>query len=259
MSTPEGRHLNERLPKSPRPGIESSKAASQRAQQHGLIDTSEWARGVYDAHGMRLVLALQGGPHDHAGAQVANGRHLVAAANDSGEALFLLNSLTKGRRVHMGLGLWCHDAFLIGPSRRVQRWNGYGKVLDGLVAQLTDLRAVKEALAAWNTPPDLAMATVAAKDGYLESDAVRPSPKAFIDGFDGTMLDLSFEIVRRMRKGDYPSIEGGGRKATPITRPDGLFHAGIICFDTALTLAKDAGLVAEEIDFGDIRARRVRA
>ena len=128
----------------------------------------------------------------------------------------------------------------------------------GLVSHLDNLRAVKEALAAWNSPPDLAMATVAAKDGYLESGAVRPSPKALIDGFEGSMLDLAFEIVRRMRKGNYPSIEGGGRNATPIIRPDGLFHAGILCFDAALNLAKDAGLVADEIDFGYIRASRVR-
>jgi hypothetical protein len=32
----------------------------------------------------------------------------------------------------------------------------------------------------------------------------------------------------------------------------------MICLDTALALAKDAGLVADEIDFGDIYARRVR-
>jgi len=72
------------------------------------------------------------------------------------------------------------------------------------------------------------------------------------------MLDLAFEIVRRMRRGNLVSIEGGGRKSKPVARPDGLFHAGMICFDTALALAKDAGLVADEIHFGDIRARRVR-
>src|SRR5262245_41170144 len=105
MSTPSRRHLSESLPQL---GIEGSKAAPpQLAQQDGLINTSDWVREVYELHGMRLVFAVQGKPHRNAmGALVANGRHLVTAANEAGEALFLLNSLSKGRRAHMGLGLW---------------------------------------------------------------------------------------------------------------------------------------------------------
>jgi hypothetical protein len=230
--------------------IESGDGAPRpQPRQKGLVDTSDWLREAGELHGMRQVLAVQSDP---------SGRHLVAAANEAGEALFLLNSHGKGHRAHMGLGLWCREAFLIGPSRRIQRSKGHSKVLGELLAQLGDLRAVRESLAAWKCPPDLALAAVVAKDGYLASEAVRPSPKALIGGFEGNMLDLAFEIVRRMRKGNLASMERDGLGTKSVTRPAGLFHAGIISFDAALSLAKDAGLVADEVDFGDIYARRVR-
>jgi hypothetical protein len=230
--------------------IENREAAPPSdAPQNRLIDTSEWLREIGETHGMRKVLAAQGDP---------NGRHLMVAASDVGEALFLLNSRNKRHRAHMGLGLWCSEAFLIGPSRRLQRWKGHRKDLDQLMGQLDDLRAIRGSLAAWNCPPDLALATVVARDGYLASEAIRPSPEDLIDGFEGNMLDLAFEIVRRMRKGSLAPMEPGGCRTAPVTRPDGLFHAGMVCFDIAVTLAKDARLVADEVDFGDIHARRVR-
>jgi hypothetical protein len=104
----------------------------------------------------------------------------------------------------------------------------------------------------------MALATVAARDAYLARKAVRPSPEALISGFKGNMLDLALEIVRRMREGDPAAIKWGGGKVEPVIRPDGLFHLGTICLDTAVTLAKDAGLVADELDFGDIHGRRIR-
>jgi hypothetical protein len=262
MSKP-GRRSNESFAQIMPPSTEGSEAGPrQLPRQKSLIDTSEWLREVSEVYGMQQVLTVRGKRDSNNAklARVASGRHLLIAANEAGEAFFFLNSHSKARRAHMGLGLWCSEAFLIGPSKPIQRWKGHRKVLGELIPQLEDLRAVKEILAAWNCPPGnaLALATVVAKAGYFARVAIRPSPEVLIGGFNGNMLDTAFEIVRRMRRGDLAPVERGSCSINPVEQPDGLFHAGLVCFDTAVTLAKDAGLAGEEINFGDIYARRVR-
>src|SRR5262245_16637611 len=141
--SPPARRQNECPPPTVRRRLEASEAAPRmRAQQVGLVDVSGLLRDVGDVCGMRLVLTVPGNPD-------CDGRHLLIAANEAGEAFFFLNSQSKSRRAHMGLGLWCSGAFLIGPSKPIQRWKGHRQFLDALISQLDDLRTVKETLAAW--------------------------------------------------------------------------------------------------------------
>jgi hypothetical protein len=220
-----------------------------------VIDTAEWLACVESSYGMHRVLALH--PRSKADGP---GRHLVSAANDTGEALVLLNSDGRRRRVHMGLGIWDNDSLLIGPSLPVQRRKGYRTALERLVAQRGNLGSLRDALMAWQSPGiyALALATAVSRDGCLSKAASLPAPLALVAGLDGSMLSIAFEVVRRMRVGRLAPRDRIDHRTEPAERPEDLFHVGTLCLDSALRLAKDAGKVPDHLDFGDILARRIR-
>jgi hypothetical protein len=239
---------------------EAPAAAHRRnANREGLIDTTDFLRRVRKL-GFKPVLAVQGANHnDSEHAKPKNGRHLVIAARPSTAAIFLLNSHTKDRRAHLGLGWYRNDGFFIGASTPVQRWFGYEGVLDGLLTRDNDLLQIAKALKLW-LPDEAevkAMARGMSRRGYMASVAARPSVDSLVEGFNGNAKELCFEIIRRMRVGNLEAADRG-RRIKGIRRPDGLFHAGMVAFDEIMKIAKARGHVPRSADFGDIEERLVR-
>jgi len=237
-------------------------ARRKNASKEGLIDTSEFLRRVDRLYDYHPVLAVQGTTHeDSANAEEKNGRHLVVAAGRSG-AVFLLNSHTKDRRAHIGVGFWKADGFLIGPTSPVQRWAGYDTILEGLMARSGDLNKVSRSLQAWvpNATEIQQITRAVVRKGYMEGVAARPAPHALCDpdSWEGSARDLGFEMIRRMRAGNLEAATKGGRRVKGIRRPDGLFHAGMMVFAILMAQGQLHGKIDEDIEFGRVEERLVR-
>jgi hypothetical protein len=246
---------------------EAPAAAPRRnAVDDGLIDTALFLRFVKTNYEMIPVVAVQGSGHRDAGrrAKPENGRHLVVAAGRSGLAAVLLNSHFKDRRAHIGLGFATDGVVLIGPSMPVQRWRGFEEPLKELMGDDSPALYIGKVIGTLSrmrvSESDCRLlARDMAKKGYLASIEARPSVAGLLEGFAGSsMYDLGIHLLKKMREGNIESSVRGGRRIKRIRRPDGLFHAGMICFDRMYRSAQARGKLSTKIDFGKFDERLVR-
>ena len=241
-------------------------APRRSAEAEGLVDTAKFLRHVRERFGMVPVLAIQGSPHIDAGenAPPEAGRHLVVAATPGGTAVVLLNSHSKDRRAHLGFGAARDGLALIGPSAPIQRWKGYEDEIKALYADPeagAQLDMAVGALLRMKATPgqQMSLARAMSRGGYLASVEARPKPESLVEGFVGSsMLDLGFHVLGRMRSGNLESSVRGGRRIKRVRRPDGLFHAGMICFDHMLTEAVKSRKISSRVTFGPVGERLVR-
>jgi hypothetical protein len=227
-----------------------------------LIDTAAFLRYVKATYDMVPVVAVQGRRHeDSKKAKAKDGRHLIAASRPDGLSIFLLNSHFKDRRAHLGLGIQRDDSFLIGPSLAVQRWKGFQPPLGALAAHFSTISRALKALDRMKLSDAEVMhlARAMSKRGYMPTVESRPSAKALIEHlYSHKALDVGFHIIGRMREGNLEAVDGG-RRIKRVRRPDGLFYAGLVCFDLLLGYAHDNGVVPENVSFGDVRERLIRS
>lgn len=241
--------------------LDAAPAVAKRkdADREGLIDTSEFLRHVR-RQGYLPVLAVQGSGHDDSThAKEKNGRHFIVTARPTTQALFLLNSHTKDRRAHIGIGWWKDEGFLIGPSTPVQRWLGFEDTLEELATKMPDYTRCYRALTNWAPGHDarLAVGRAVSRHAYMPGVENRPQPLALVEGCDGNARELGFEIMRRMRKGNIEPAQRGGRRIKGVRRPDGLFHAGMVLFHEIVTDAVAHGALANA-GIGTLDERLVR-
>jgi len=235
-------------------------AKRKDADREGLIDTTQFLRFAR-RQGFLPVLAVQGSGHDDsAHAKEKNGRHLVIAARPTTAALFLLNSHTKDRRAHIGIGWWKDDGFLIGPSTPVQRWLGYEDVIEDLTRNTQDLGRTTRALQDWIPDEQTVrlLARTMSRRGYMAGVVNRPAWQALVENIGNpNAKELGFEIIRRMREGNLAAIDGG-RRIKGVRRPDGLFHAAMVCWHQIVAAAQTQGKVDKDFDLPALDERLVR-
>jgi len=212
-------------------------APRKNKKDSSLIDTAAFLRYVKATYDMVPVIAEQGRRHeDSKKAKAMDGRHLIAASRPDGLSVFLLNSHFKDRRAHIGIGLQRDDSFLIGPSMAVQRWKGFLPPLGALASQFATVSRAVRALekVKLNDAAVMHLARAMSKRGYMPTVESRPSAKALVEHlYSHKALDVGFHIIGRMREGNLEAVDGG-RRIKRVRRPDGLFYAGLVCFDLLL-------------------------
>jgi hypothetical protein len=236
-------------------------APRKNKKDQSVLDTAAFLRHVRSIYNMVPVVAIQGRRHeDSLHAKAKDGRHLVAASRQDGISFLLLNSHFKDRRAHLGVGVQREGSFLIGPSMALQRWRGYEEPVKLMSSQLSE---VSKAVKCFHHMilSDSKISQIAknmSRRGYMVTVESRPAAKALIDGLSSSKaIDVGFHIIERMRTGNLEAVDGG-RRIKRVRRPDGLFCAGLVCFDLLLSLAKSEGLLPQELDFGAVKERLIR-
>lgn len=237
-------------------------AKRPRAKDEKLLDTHAFLRHVRAAYDMTEIgVAVQGTRHeDSKKAKARDGRHLVAASRSDGLAFFLLNSHFKDRRVHIGVGVQRDGSFLIGPTMTIQRWRGFEEPVKTLAARFGDVAKVIKAFESFKLDDReiTKLARDMSKRGYIATVEARPAPKALTDGlYSSRALDVGYYIVGRMSTGNLES-SNGGRRIKRVRRPDGLFHAAMVCFQLLLSLAQAHNEVSPQLSFGGLKERLIR-
>lgn len=229
-------------------------AARDDASCEGLLDTTRFLTYCITAYGMTPVVAVQGTSHrDAVKVDAKSGRHLVAAVNDRGLGLSLLNSHYKDRRAHIGLCLVQSgsDDMLIIDSAPVQRWRNFEPVVDSFANRMPEALAVSGILSEWlpSAATMQLMASSMTTDGYLSNATLHPTAESLYDNYDGNGLGFAFHMVRKMKNGRLPSRTPGSRRVRAIRRPDTLFHAGMMAFDIVKEHARGMGQVDARCSF----------
>lgn len=215
-------------------------AATQKIDSgtSNLIDTAAFLRFVEADRGYKPMVAIQGTPHvDAKTGAGSHGKHLVGAASNNGNAIFLLNSHTVRRRAWIASGFVRQGEqqplCLIAAALPLERWRGFEEALKDLDRHREAVKEMRKRMLAY--PPDpsdvLFMIASTVKLAYLPGH--KPVAASELTGVRGaTLLDIAFRLLERLQRSGLKAADSN-RKIKPMSGPDAIMHAGNAIFGAA--------------------------